>query len=47
MEKLDWDRLKHQMCEELFERDYTLWDEELEKYREAEKRHGNLAARRT
>ena len=47
MEKLDWDRLKHQMCEELFERDYTLWDEELEKYREAEKRHGKLAARRT
>lgn len=27
LEKMDWDLLKLQMCEELFERDYTLWDE--------------------
>ncbi len=33
MEKLPWDTLKAQMCEELFERDYTLWAEELEEYR--------------
>lgn len=26
MEKMEWERLKLQMCEELFERDYTLWD---------------------
>lgn len=28
MEKLDWEKLKLQMCEELFERDYTIWEEE-------------------
>ena len=42
----EW-RVPKAALEELFERDYTLWDEELEKYREAEKRHGKLAARRT
>jgi len=31
LEKVDWTVLKQQMCEELFERDYTIWDEELEK----------------
>lgn len=30
MEKMDWDQLKLQMCEELFQRDYTLWNEEWE-----------------
>ena len=29
LEKLDWENLKIQMCEELFERDYTLWDVEV------------------
>lgn len=29
LEKLEWEVLKPQMCEELFERDYTLWDEEV------------------
>lgn len=33
LEKLDWQILKTQMCEELFERDYTLWEEELENYK--------------
>lgn len=33
LEKLDWKQLKLHMCEELFERDYTLWNEELEAYR--------------
>lgn len=33
LEKVEWPVLKRQMCEELFERDYTLWEEELEKYR--------------
>lgn len=33
MERLLWETLKPQMCEELFERDYTLWDEELELYK--------------
>ncbi len=28
LEKMDWDVLKPQMCEELFERDYTLLDED-------------------
>lgn len=28
LEKVDWERLKLQMCEELFERDYTIWEEE-------------------
>lgn len=32
IEKLEWQELKQQMCDEMFERDYTLWDEELEKY---------------
>lgn len=27
LEKTDWNQLKPQMCEELFQRDYTLWDE--------------------
>lgn len=30
MEKTDWNQLKRQMCEELFERDYTLWNEDTE-----------------
>lgn len=29
LEKMEWEVLKPQMCEELFERDYTLWDEEV------------------
>lgn len=33
LEKLDWQILKTQMCDELFERDYTLWAEELEIYK--------------
>lgn len=32
MEKVDWEVLKLQICEELFERDYTLWDEMMEEY---------------
>lgn len=28
LEKLEWEKLKPQMCGELFERDYTLWDED-------------------
>lgn len=32
LEKMDWKHLKLQMCEELFERDYTLWEEELAEY---------------
>lgn len=32
LEKMKWEDLKPQICEELFERDYTLWDEELEAY---------------
>lgn len=32
-EKVEWEQLKKQICEEMFERDYTLWDEELELYR--------------
>jgi len=28
LEKVEWADLKLQMCEELFERDYTLWNEE-------------------
>lgn len=27
LEKMDWDELKPQICEELFERDYTLYEE--------------------
>lgn len=30
LEKMEWDRLKLQMCEELFQRDYTLCEEEEE-----------------
>lgn len=30
LEKMDWQVLKLQMCEEMFERDYTLWNEENE-----------------
>lgn len=30
LEKLEWTQLKMQMCEELFERDYTIWNEESE-----------------
>ena len=33
LEKLEWGQLKPQLCEELFQRDYTLWNEELEQYR--------------
>lgn len=33
LEKVEWPVLKQQMCEELFERDYTLWDEALENFR--------------
>lgn len=28
IEKLEWEKLKPQMCGELFERDYSLWNEE-------------------
>lgn len=38
IEKMEWTELKLQMCEELFERDYTLWDEELELYKQSSKR---------
>lgn len=27
LEKMDWKQLKPQLCEELFERDYTLWED--------------------
>lgn len=30
MERVDWMILKDQLCQELFERDYTLWNDELE-----------------
>lgn len=30
LEKLEWNRLKLEVCEELFERDYTLLEEEEE-----------------
>lgn len=33
LEKLEWDVLKAQFCQELFERDYTLWEEEIKLYR--------------
>ncbi|MGL5435937.1 MAG: sce7726 family protein [Lachnospiraceae bacterium] len=33
LEKLNWETLKMQMCEELFERDYSLWEDELKAYR--------------
>lgn len=33
IEKIEWQQLKLQMCDQLFERDYTLWDEELEEYK--------------
>ncbi|MFA9377085.1 MAG: sce7726 family protein [Lachnotalea sp.] len=32
LEKVEIEILKCQMCEELFERDYTLWDEMMEEY---------------
>lgn len=32
LEKMEWERLKRQMCEELFERDYTLRNNEEERY---------------
>lgn len=32
MEKVEHEVLKKQMCEELFERDYTLWEEMMEEY---------------
>jgi len=32
LEKMEWEALKLHMCEELFERDYTLWEEEMERY---------------
>lgn len=34
LEKLEWETLKARICEELFERDYTMWDEELADYKE-------------
>lgn len=34
LEKVPAEILKKQMCEELFERDYTLWAEKLEAYKE-------------
>lgn len=37
LEKMDWELLKKQMCEELFERDYTLWDEDMEAYLASQK----------
>lgn len=33
IEKVEWKQLKLQICEEMFERDYTLWNEEMDKYR--------------
>lgn len=33
LEKLAWEDLKPDICEELFERDYTLWEIEMEQYR--------------
>lgn len=30
LEKIEWQALKRQLCEELFERDYTLWNDEME-----------------
>lgn len=30
MEKMDWEILKQELCDEMFERDYTLWPEEWE-----------------
>lgn len=32
LEKMEWEQLKADLCEELFERDYTLWEEEMERY---------------
>jgi len=37
LEKVEKDILKKQMCEELFERDYTLWDEMMEEYENLKK----------
>lgn len=34
LEKMDWVILKRQLCEELFERDYTLWNDDMEKVQE-------------
>lgn len=36
LERVGHELLKRQMIEELFERDYTLWDEEMEKYQNGE-----------
>lgn len=33
LDKVDWKILKPQMCEELFERDYTIWEDEEENLR--------------
>ncbi len=33
LERVDKKLLKRQMCDELFERDYTLWDEMMEEYK--------------
>lgn len=38
IEKLEWEQLKLQMCYEMFERDYTLWDEEIEIYKKGQER---------
>lgn len=40
LEIMEWEVLKPQMCEELFERDYTLWDEDLAEYRSSHQRPG-------
>ncbi len=31
LNKLEWEPLKQQACEELFERDYSIWNDEMEK----------------
>lgn len=38
LEKVLPNLLKKQMCEELFERDYTLWEEQLQAYRQEQNR---------
>lgn len=35
IERVEWKQLKLQMCEEMFERDYTLWDENMEQYKKS------------
>lgn len=38
LEKMEWEVLKPQMCGELFERDYTLWDDEMEEWGQKQKK---------